>query len=222
MQVRHCAHYSPPSLPANDHVMPIALTQHTHLHTHKADGNIKLCDLGISRQQPGLGEAENAGTMSATMTIGVGTVQYMPPELLSLGPHTTMAQLLAEGSRSDDEHLSEGSHRVTGQGAASAAPRYDGRKWDVYGLAMIVAYLWGGGTLYPGLTPFQVAAAVAAGARPRLSSSMPAALQELVVAMWDADPKQRPSCAEVARQLDQRDLRDAVKEALREDSDEEL
>ena len=176
------------------------------------DGSIKLCDLGISRQQPGAGET-GQGTM-ATMTVGVGTVQYMPPELLSLGPHATMAQLLEE-SATANAAVSD-SDRSGRASEAAGAPRYDGRKWDVYGLAMIIAYLWDcdGKGLYPGLSPFQVAAAVASGHRPRLAPDMPELLQQLVARMWADDPRVRPSAAEVAKALGNAELQAAVRKAL--------
>tara|TARA_B110000211_G_scaffold192708_1_gene220122 strand:- start:98 stop:553 length:456 start_codon:yes stop_codon:yes gene_type:complete len=150
----------------------------------------------------------------ATMTVGVGTVQYMPPELLSLGPHATMAQLLEE-SATANAAVSD-SDRSGRASEAAGAPRYDGRKWDVYGLAMIIAYLWDcdGKGLYPGLSPFQVAAAVASGHRPRLAPDMPELLQQLVARMWADDPRVRPSAAEVAKALGNAELQAAVRKAL--------
>lgn len=155
----------------------------------------------------------------ATMTVGVGTVQYMPPELLSLGPHATMAQLLKEGVAAGTA-TSDSDRSGTASETAAGAPRYDGRKWDVYGLAMIIAYLWDcdGKGLYPGLSPFQVAAAVASGHRPRLAPDMPKLLQQLVTRMWADDPRARPSAAEVAKALGKAELQAAVRNVLAADA----
>ena len=49
------------------------------------EGNAKLCDLGLSRFQPGIGPgaSPSVGFTSATMTVGAGSAPYMPPEGLA-------------------------------------------------------------------------------------------------------------------------------------------
>ena len=137
-------------------------------------GSAKLCDLGLSRFQPGIGPAAtpSVGFTSATMTVGAGSAPYMPPEGL------------AADSR--------------------AQRQYDGRAWDVYSMAMLLTQMWTRKQLYEGLGVFQIVVRVSQGMRPILSADpreVPPRLIEIVTSMWNADRRVRPSADDVLTML---------------------
>ena len=138
------------------------------------EGSAKLCDLGLSRFQPGIGPGAtpSVGFTSATMTVGAGSAPYMPPEGLATD---------SRGQR-----------------------QYDGRAWDVYSMAMLLSQMWTRKQLYEGLGVFQIVVRVSQGMRPILSTDpceMPPRLIEIVTAMWDADRHARPSAEDVLTML---------------------
>ena len=150
------------------------------------EGGIKLCDMGLARAQPlaavggscGLGglnptaAASGAGDRFAdagvTMTGGLGSAPYVPPEVMAAG---------------------------VGDGIEL---RYDGRAWDVYSLAMTLVFCWTGdlypglsayqiivgvaGGLRPELDPMVY----------------PPRLLELISSAWSTAPAMRPSAGEMA------------------------
>ena len=146
-------------------------------------GNAKLCDLGLSRFQPGIGPgaSPSVGFTSATMTVGAGSAPYMPPEGLA---DTEPGQ----------------------QGGGEEVPQrhYDGRAWDIYSLAILLSQMWTGKELYKGLGVFQIVVRVSQGMRPKLATDpreVPPRLLEIVSTMWDADRHARPSAEEVLAML---------------------
>ena len=92
-----------------------------------ATGAIKLCDLGLARMQPGLVGRRSHGSSgdltqvpSSVMTTNLGSVEFMPPELLTR----------------------EGEEEETKTGGEKTRKAYDGRSWDVYSLAMVFIQMW--------------------------------------------------------------------------------
>jgi serine/threonine protein kinase len=145
------------------------------------EGDAKLCDLGLSRFQPGIGPGAtpSVGFTSATMTVGAGSAPYMPPEGLADTP----------GAQGGDDVRQR---------------HYDGRAWDIYSLAILLTQMWTGKELYRGLGVFQIVVRVSQGMRPKLSANpreVPPRLREIVSAMWDADRHARPSAEEVLAML---------------------
>ena len=145
------------------------------------EGDAKLCDLGLSRFQPGIGPGAtpSVGFTSATMTVGAGSAPYMPPEGLADTP----------GPQGGDDVRQR---------------HYDGRAWDIYSLAILLTQMWTGKELYRGLGVFQIVVRVSQGMRPKLSANpreVPPRLREIVSAMWDADRHARPSAEEVLGML---------------------
>ena len=139
------------------------------------EGSAKLCDLGLSRFQPGIGPGAtpSVGFTSATMTVGAGSAPYMPPEGLAADSQDRQRQ-------------------------------YDGRAWDVYSLSMLLSQMWTRKQLYEGLGVFQIVVRVSQGMRPELatdSREVPPRLREIVSSMWDADRHARPSAEEVLTML---------------------
>ena len=146
------------------------------------EGNAKLCDLGLSRFQPGIGPgaSPSVGFTSATMTVGAGSAPYMPPEGLA-----------------DTEPGPQGGEEVRQR-------HYDGRAWDIYSLAILLTQMWTRKELYKGLGVFQIVVRVSQGMRPKLSTDpreVPPRLREIVSKMWDADRHARPSAEEVLAML---------------------
>jgi serine/threonine-protein kinase len=93
------------------------------------DGSIKICDLGVSRRQSEGGAAATVQDMM-TMTVGVGTFPFMPPEVMR------------DAARQHDEE--------EGGAAFGDRHRYDGRAVDVYSLAITLIQMWTCKQLYPG------------------------------------------------------------------------
>jgi serine/threonine protein kinase len=75
---------------------------------------------------------------------------------------------------------------------------------DVYSLGMTLVEACNGGRVpFADLADLQeVRLAVTAGRHPALPSGFPVALEKLVRSCWEAGPAQRPSAAELARDLD--------------------
>lgn len=84
-------------------------------------GDVKLCDVGVSRKQVSVTTSAYHAPSMMTMTMAVGTWPYMPPEIMQ-----------------DDE--------ARGGGDRS---RYDGRASDVYSMAMTFIQMWTCAALYP-------------------------------------------------------------------------
>jgi len=93
------------------------------------DGSIKICDLGVSRRQSEGGAAATVQDMM-TMTVGVGTFPFMPPEVMR------------DAARQHDEE--------PGGAVIAFRHRYDGRAVDVYSLAITLIQMWTCKQLYPG------------------------------------------------------------------------
>ena len=136
-------------------------------------GDIKVCDLGLARKQTLGGDFQSIRS-KLTMTMGIGTLPFMPPELMR------------ESSARD------GGNRTS----------YDGRACDVYSLAMAFIKMWTLQPLYPGAGAVQILQIVCAeDGRPPLPRSMPVELVALLTKMYGTDPSSRPSAAEVATAL---------------------
>ena len=139
-----------------------------------ANGDLKVCDMGLARAQPlptehfGGGSESQAAFSSVTMTGGLGSAPFVPPEVMRAGD------------------------------ADGVSLRYDGRAFDIYSSAMTLYFLWSG-DLFPGLSRFQIIAGVASGLRPPLNpSDVPPRLIDLLQKMWCENPAERPSAGEIA------------------------
>jgi serine/threonine protein kinase len=152
------------------------------------EGGIKLCDMGLARAQPlasvgrggfeldPIAAASAAGAPAfadagVTMTGGLGSAPYVPPEVMAAG---------------------------FGDGIEV---RYDGRAWDVYSLSMTLVFCWTGdlypglsayqiivgvaGGLRPELDP----------------AVYPPRLLDLIARAWREDPAMRPSAGEMVDAL---------------------
>jgi serine/threonine protein kinase len=142
-------------------------------------GQPKLCDFGISRLQ----QASVPGGMTMqqmTMTGGVGTPVYMAVEMITGGSHPSIPSIQA-------------SSRV-----------------DVFSMGVLMWTLWTHELPYQSegrrMTPFAFMAAVVGGMRPPLPSAegpggCPEQLRRLMERCWAGEPSDRPSFAEVTREL---------------------
>ena len=105
-----------------------------------AQGDVKLCDLGLARMQPGLVGRRSAGAAASAvadlsavrdvMTTNLGSVEFMPPELLMSEPRATGDA----GAEAEAGRRSGGGDKMSRE--------YDGRSWDVYSLAMVFIQMW--------------------------------------------------------------------------------
>ena len=105
-----------------------------------AQGDVKLCDLGLARVQPGLvgrrsvaaaaSTVADLGAVRDVMTTNLGSVEFMPPELLTPEQH---------GAGGEGASAGAGTGRRSGGGMSR---EYDGRSWDVYSLAMVFIQMW--------------------------------------------------------------------------------
>ena len=143
-------------------------------------GDIKVCDLGLSRKQTA-GSKHQTIRSAMTMTLGIGTLPYMPPEIMT----------------DDAAHARQHS-------------RYDGRAADVYSLAMTLIKMWTLTPLYPGWSMVQYFRMVPMGARPELPLLMPQELRVLLASMFNADPTLRPTAESVARDLQSDAMREEL------------
>ena len=137
-----------------------------------ANGDLKLCDLGLARSQAPM---DGDGVPDVEMTGGMGSAAYVPPEVMN--PST-------DSSDSDEIRL-----------------RYDGRAWDIFSFAMVCCQLWQQRPLYPRMSRFQIVSGVSQGLRPVLDATMPPRLTRLLTAMWSTNPIDRPSAKQVVKAL---------------------
>jgi len=139
----------------------------------------KLCDFGCSKL---LGEPREDASATA-VTEGLGTVQYISPELI-------LQMQNENGSASEPEEK-----------------QIDAFKLDVYACGIIFSELNNPeSALYAGMSKFAIMQAVLhENLRPTLPASevcvLPDAGVELLRRMWDKDPAIRPSFSEIVQAL---------------------
>jgi serine/threonine protein kinase len=156
-----------------------------------ANGNLKLCDLGLARSQSSL---NGGGESDVEMTGGMGSAPYVPPEIMAQGD----GEQIGPSSVQAKPTIAE---RTSSECGGTPRFRYDGRAWDIYSSAMTMVQLWQQRSLYPRMSRFQVIAGVSQGLRPELDVDMPPRLRALVTAMWSVAPRDRPSAKSFAKAM---------------------
>lgn len=157
----------------------VYLHDRTIIHRDLKPGNLlldgqlvaKLADFGIAR------EVEER---SRDLTIQVGTVAFMPPEAMDA---------------SDDEDSDEEE-----QTKAKTKTKVDGKKWDVYSLSIVFAYVFTGKEVYPGLTNPRIFRGVPNGKRPDVEG-VDKGMVKLMAKMWAKRHPDRPTMAQVLAEV---------------------
>ena len=197
------------------------------------DGSLKVCDLGLARLQRRWGGAQttsgsdssssssSSSTSSSTyvpsavtMTIGVGTPSYMPPEAMVFEQDALDASedALAPGGGNKPQH-NRLSRPVFG-GANSGS--IDGRAWDIFSFSMLLLHMWRGKGFWHKLSAMQVASALAQGHRPRIPTGAPPVVAALIAKMWSENPSERPTAEEVCEELESEAFEQGFREGIAE------
>jgi len=109
------------------------------------------------------------------LTIQVGTVAFMPPEAMDM---------------SDDEDEEENDKKCA----------VDGKKWDVYSMSIVFAFVFTGKEVYPGLTNPRIFRGVPKGKRPD-TEGVDEGMVKLMNKMWTKRHTQRPTMEEVLEEV---------------------
>merc|ERR1719174_2473109 len=76
----------------------------------------------------------------------------------------------------------------------------DGKKWDVYSLSIVFAYMFTGKEVYPGLTNPRIFRGVPKGKRPD-TTGVDEGMVKLMEKMWTKKHTQRPTMEEVLEEV---------------------
>jgi serine/threonine protein kinase len=165
-----------------------------------AQGEVKVCDLGVARLQ----QLPGSLSVSPDMTLGIGTPSWMPPEAMVVDDSVLMQQ--GEGGSEENSTSSGGTGKSHRSIPSFHGATIDGRAWDIFSLSMVFVYMYKRASLWPNLNSLQIASAVSRGHRPHIPSDAPPALRLLIESMWDAIPANRPSALRVCEVLESEDF----------------
>jgi serine/threonine protein kinase len=128
-----------------------------------SDHNVRICDFHISR----------LASINKTFTQGIGTPQYMAPELYETGED--------------------------GEGHYHSDPT---EKIDVFSFGLILYEIIFGHPVFPeDLTPPQVMFRVLSGTRASIPGWIPAFVFQMISECWSEDPKVRPTFSDILNTL---------------------
>ena len=176
-----------------------------------AEGRVKICDLGLARMK----------NTTSTLTSGVGTLAFMPPEAFdydrpqgAAGSQNAAGSTVSTLSGSADEFASNPESSLPQSSPQSEVGKsYDPRAWDVYSMGVVLWQLWYREHPFDGDSHYVVLRKIIDGKRPQpsLPSSSssphaqlfpcPTALQSIVHEAWAQLPRDRPKIAALRKRF---------------------